>query len=300
MTRLELEAFFEIIKAGSISSAAESLYVTQPALSRRIKTLEDELGYLLFSRKKGQRNIELTEKGAAFVSVAQKWLNIWQEAQELNRSDNANLLNIASVGSVSSYLLPAVFARLSQAAEIRICFHHCHSFEAYRQVETGLIDIALISDDMYSKGVETIPAFQEPMVFIANRHAGYSGTVHPQGLDPHQEIRLPWNPEYDAWHDFWFRATPEYRVSLDQMNLLESVLSWENTWAIVPFSVAYKLSSLDFISIHPIQSPPPDRIIYYLKSGGRKEKQIRRFLSALDAEVKEIPNVVSFLKEESV
>lgn len=97
MTHLEIEAFFEIIKAGSISSAAQNLYVTQPALSRRIKTLEDELGYPLFSRKKGQRNIELTAKGEAFVPIAQKWLNIWQEAQELNSLDNSNMLHIASM-----------------------------------------------------------------------------------------------------------------------------------------------------------------------------------------------------------
>lgn len=39
MTHLEIEAFFEILKAGSISCAAQNLYVTQPALSRRIKGL---------------------------------------------------------------------------------------------------------------------------------------------------------------------------------------------------------------------------------------------------------------------
>lgn len=94
MTHLEIETFFEIIKAGSISFAAQNLYVTQPALSRRIKTLEDELGYPLFSRKNGQRNIELTTKGESFVSIAQKWLNIWQETRELKSLNNSNILNI--------------------------------------------------------------------------------------------------------------------------------------------------------------------------------------------------------------
>lgn len=297
MTHLEIEAFFEIIKAGSISSAAQNLYVTQPALSRRIRTLEDELGYCLFERKKGQRNIELTPKGEAFVSIAQKWLNIWQEAQELNHLDNTNILNIASVGSVSSYILPRVFENISKIAEneIRICFHNYHSFESYQYIANGLVDIALISDDIYYKGVETIPAFQEPMVLIANSSKKYPETIHPQDLDPHQEIRLPWNPEFDAWHDFWFKSTPEYRVSLDQMNLLEHVLSWEDTWAIVPSSVAYKISVLDYVSIYQIASPPPERIIYYLKSSSRKHKLTDYFLAALNDELQSLPGVISYL-----
>lgn len=298
MTHLEIEAFFEIIKAGSISSAAQNLYVTQPALSRRIKTLENELGYSLFFRKKGQRKIELTPKGEAFVPIAQKWLNIWQEAQELNSLDNANILNIASVGSVSSYILPRVFENISKIAgsEIRICFHNYHSFESYQYVANGLVDIALISDDIYYKGVETIPAFQESMVLVANNSQTYPDTVHPKELDPYQEIRLPWNPEYDMWHDFWFKSTPEYRVSLDQMNLLEYMLSWENTWAIVPSSVAFKMSSLDYISVYQIASPPPERIIYYLKSGNRKAELIDYFLIALKKELQAIPEVTSYLE----
>ena len=300
MTHLEIEAFFEVIKAGSISSAAQNLYVTQPALSRRIKTLEDELGYSLFSRKKGQRNIELTGKGEAFVSIAQKWLSIWQEARELNSLDNANILNIASVGSVSSYILPHVLEKIAKTAgdTIRICFHNYHSFEAYQYVANGLIDIALISDDIYYKGVETIPVFQERMVLVSNNSKSYPETIYPQILEPNQEIRLPWNPEYDVWHDFWFRSTPEYRVSLDQMNLLEHVLSWENAWAIVPSSVAYKLSSLTYVSIYQIASPPPDRIIYYLKSGNRKIKLISHFLDVLNNELKTIPGLTSYLDAE--
>lgn len=84
MTHMEIEAFFEILKAGSISCAAQNLYVTQPALSRRIKVLEAELGYPLFERNRGKRNIVLTKQGEAFIAVARKWLGVWQEARKSN------------------------------------------------------------------------------------------------------------------------------------------------------------------------------------------------------------------------
>ncbi len=136
------------------------------------------------------------------------------------------------------------------------------------------------------------------MVLVANNSKNYPETIHPQMLEPNQEIRLPWNPEYDVWHDFWFKSTPEYRVSLDQMNLLEHVLSWENTWAIVPSSVAYKLSLLDYVSVYQMASPPPDRIIYYLKTRNRKMVLINHFLAALNNELKAIPGITSYLGTE--
>lgn len=114
MTHLEIEAFFEILKAGSISCAAQNLYVTQPALSRRIKVLEAELGYPLFERNRGKRNIVLTKQGEAFIAVAHKWLGVWQEAQEIKRINSPRILNLSSVGSVSSYILPDVFEQFSQ------------------------------------------------------------------------------------------------------------------------------------------------------------------------------------------
>ena len=295
MTQLEIEAFFEILKAGSISCAAQNLYVTQPALSRRIKVLEAELGYPLFERNRGKRNIVLTKQGEAFIAVAHKWLGVWQEAQEIKRLNSPRILNLSSVGSVSSYILPDVFEQFSQQyPQVSICFHNYHSYEAYQYIDSGLIDIAFISDHMYYKNVETIPAFFEPMVFVANNSCNYPDSVSPAMLKPSQEILLPWNPEYDAWHDYWFRSRPEFEVSLDQMDLLEHALLWKDTWAIVPASVADKIVG-SHVSIHYLSSPPPDRIIYYLKKTCKQTETVSLFLKLLHKKLETIPQVTSYL-----
>ena len=83
MTELEIEAFLAIVRTGSISAAAQKLYVTQPALSRRIHALEQELGYSLMVRKKGVRSIELTSQGKAFISLAEKWKTVWNESRNV-------------------------------------------------------------------------------------------------------------------------------------------------------------------------------------------------------------------------
>lgn len=295
MTHLEIEAFFEILKAGSISCAAQNLYVTQPALSRRIKTLEAELGYPLFERNKGRRNITLTKQGEAFIAVAHKWLGVWQEAQEIKRINSSGILNLSSVGSVSSYILPDIFEQFSQQnPQVSLCFHNYHSYEAYQYIDNGLIDIAFISDDMFYRNVETIPAFLEPMVLVANNSCNYPDSVTPVMLKTNQEIRLPWNPEYDAWHDYWFHSRPEFKVSLDQMDLLEHALLWNDTWAVVPASVADKVVS-SHVSLHCLSPAPPDRIIYYLKRSGRQTETAALFLNLLHKKLETIPQVISYL-----
>lgn len=84
MTLVQLNHFLTLARAGSFVRAAELLHLTQPALSRSIKALEDELGQLLFDRI--GRRIELTPFGQETRRRAQLLI---EDAQELNSSGRA-------------------------------------------------------------------------------------------------------------------------------------------------------------------------------------------------------------------
>ena len=298
MTQSEIVAFFEIIKSGSISAASETLFVSQPALSRRIHTLESELGYSLFIRKKGQKKIELTAQGKAFVPVARRMLDAWKDALSINQLDTSDILKLSAIDSISKYILPDVFRQLSMESEnIRICFHNSHSFEAYDYLSREMTDIALISDDRYYKDIETIPLFQEPMILLCNESMDYPESVSPELLSPDREILLPWSPEFNTWHDYWFGSDSRYHSSVDQMGLLEYLLSWKNTWAIAPASVAGAISAHDYVTVHRLTSPPPDRIIYYIKRSNTDLKYEDIFFRTFYKCVKKIPDLI-WLKPE--
>ena len=81
MTLVQLKHLIELAHNGSFSQSAEKLHLTQPALSRSIKALEDELGHPLFDRI-GRRN-ELTAFGAHIVQRARVLVD---EANELQRT----------------------------------------------------------------------------------------------------------------------------------------------------------------------------------------------------------------------
>ena len=229
MTQQGIEVFLAVARLGSISAAAQALYITQPAVSRHLRTLEETLGCVLVHRGPGQRRAELTEQGRDFVRVAEKWRLLWQEAREVAGQDRTQVLRAASVGSLVSYLLPPVFRDFLSPGRA-LTFHHYHSREAYDCIAQGLVDIALISDHMYHPQVETIPAFRSPMLLLTGPEVSLPPVVHPSQLNPAAELRLPWNPEYDLWHSFWFSAAAVPRAVLDQMSLLEEFFTWQDSW----------------------------------------------------------------------
>ena len=270
MTDQQIQCFLAVVRTGSISGAAQTLYVTQPAASRCVRTLEEELGYPLFRRGKGQRRVELTDHGRAFIAVAEKWRILWKETQELARQDENSRLVFSSVGSVSSCLLPQVLRRFLEGwPQCSLTFHHYSSFLSYDYVAGGLVDLALISDDRYVPGVETVPAFREPMILAAAKGLDLPELVHPAQLDPRRELRLPWNPEYDLWHSFWFSTAAVPRAVLDQMSLLEEFFSWQDnwpdSWAIVPASVAAHMTRQFGVNTCKLLEPPANRVIYLLR-----------------------------------
>lgn len=135
---------------------------------------------------------------------------------------------------------------------------------------------------MYYKNIQTLPLFCEEMVLVSKKQ--YTNPVHPSELDVSHEIRIHWSPEYDIWHDYWFQSSTDYAVNLDEMSLLEYFLSLENTWAIVPISIAKKLHS---IHINHLIDGPEKRVIYYIKRLNSQNKIIDLFIEHLQNQLKE-------------
>lgn len=287
MTRSEIEAFFAVVRYGSISTAADRLYVTQPALSRRLRNMEAELGYVLFLRDRGMRSVTLTEEGQAFLPIAGKLLRAWQEAAAIPAHKQKPVLRLASIGSVSTYLLPPVLRQLLDQGNYSLSFQNLHSVEAYAAIEEGAADLALISNYRYARTVRTVPLWREPFVLLGGPEG--QGAVSPESLNPADEIRLPWNPEFDTWHDRWFDAAVQPRVQLDQMSLMEAFLV-EDSWAVAPLTVAYGLRKRIPL-LRPLSAAPADRIVYYLTREDGQSGAVKSFLSLLEEQLRSVEGV---------
>ena len=109
MDLANLQAFVEVARLGSFSTAAERLYLSQPAISKRIAALEDELNTLLFDRV--GRKITLTATGTALLPRARQLLN---DAVDLKRMATelsgqiAGPLTMATSHHIGLHRLPVV------------------------------------------------------------------------------------------------------------------------------------------------------------------------------------------------
>ena len=79
-----------IVRTQSITKASELLFLSQPTVSQRLRTLEETLGYPLLLRSKGLKRIELTREGAEFLPLAERMVSLWKESCHLQQIGRAS------------------------------------------------------------------------------------------------------------------------------------------------------------------------------------------------------------------
>lgn len=287
MTDMEIEAFLAIVHAGSFSKASNELYISQSSLSRRIMSLEDELGYQLFIRKKGVRAVELTQAGRAFIESAAKWKTLWGEMKDIGALNSQKILNISVINSVNAYIMPGFFNYFMQEnPQIYLTVRSVPALDTFRYVENGIVDLALFSDDSHIPNANMLPAYQEPLLLLCNKKCGLPKEVSPQMFDVSKHIYMPWNRDYDSWYNRVFSSSQRPRVWMNSIQHMEEILLSNDYWTILPASAAYKIGRNPELSIHTIQNGPPDRIIYYLLGPYQKREATILFLKCFDVHLK--------------
>jgi DNA-binding transcriptional LysR family regulator len=113
---VQVEGFLEVARRGSVSRAAEALFVTQPTLTARLHSLERELGAPLFVRT--PHGMRLTDAGRAWVPYAERALRALVDGREVLeqvRSGSAGHLMIGAAPAVSTYILPGLLEKFVAA-----------------------------------------------------------------------------------------------------------------------------------------------------------------------------------------
>jgi len=124
MNSLSAKIFLTIAEHQSISAAARSLYISQPAVSAHLNRLEEELGIQLVQRRKGHHSILLTPEGERFIPVAKEWLSAENSLQAFKDSCSRKTLRIATVLTINQYLLMPIIEKLQQAIpdiDLQLC-----------------------------------------------------------------------------------------------------------------------------------------------------------------------------------
>lgn len=168
----QLEMFQAIVETGSFTKAGERLYVSQSAVSRQIKLLEEELGDQIFRRI--HRKIYLTPTGEVLLQYTRKLFNELR-LMTAEISDLANLrrgsLRLAGGMSVCSYLFPPLLKEYQKRyPNIELNITTGTNDEILRTIRANEVDAALLSLPFHDPDLNVIPALTEEMVLVMERN----------------------------------------------------------------------------------------------------------------------------------
>jgi DNA-binding transcriptional LysR family regulator len=145
ITPQQLAAFLRVAETESFSLAAERMSVSQPALSRTIRMIEDTLGARLFDRD--TRNVALTPAGQELRPIAQRIVREFDNSfSELSRfvTGRRGRVGIATLPSMAAVLLPGAIARfLETRPDVDFQIIDGHSGLVESAVADGLVEIGL-------------------------------------------------------------------------------------------------------------------------------------------------------------
>jgi DNA-binding transcriptional LysR family regulator len=194
-----LRTFLEIHRAGGITRAAAALHRSQPAVSRRLALLEQELGVALFERIRG--GVALTEAGKALLPYAEAGLAILADAEaavRALRSEETGALRVAIVGTLASSHLTSVLRRFAKRhPRVELGLRTATSREVSELVRRADVTLGLryARDPAPELRCETL--FAERMVLAAAADHPLAGArrVAAQRLADESWIAFPHDPE---------------------------------------------------------------------------------------------------------
>lgn len=270
MNLAEIETFLMIVQTKNITKTAENLFLSQPTVSHRLKLLEEELDVKLITRRKGHKQIELTSQGEEFIPIAERWISVWQEMQQLKDKQDKLYLKVACTDTLNSAILFDLYRNIleedEQIMNLQIKTHY--SQEVYNLLENHDIDMGFVYHHLHFKNIIAEPILREKMYIIqASDSAIDKPVIHTDELDLNNEIYLSWEANYEIWHEQWVSKGTRPRIQVDTFELLFHLLSQEKMWAIAPISVVDRIRSLKMIKISEIANAvqPPERVTYKIK-----------------------------------
>lgn len=295
MNLSEIETFLMIVKTKNITKTAENLFLSQPTVSHRLKSLENELQVNLITSKKGYKQIELTTQGEEFIPIAERWVSIWQEMQRLKDSQEKLYLTIGCTDTLNSAILFDLYRDMlndkDQVMNLHIKTHY--SYEVYGLLENHDIDLGFVYHHLHFKNIVAEPVLREKMFLIQAADTELKKPIiYTDELDPEREIFVSWEANYQIWHDQWVGKGERPRLQVDTFELLFHLLSSEKMWAIAPVSVVDRIRSLRPVYVSEIGNPiqPPERITYKIKHKYPNEatlKAVQLFEDKMDEYLRE-------------
>ena len=224
----QLQSFVTVVAEGSMTAAADKLYLTQPAISQQIRNLEEEIGADLLVR--GVRQIRPTLQGELLFDYAKRILHLSQQAEVAVKAMGAELKGQLRVGTLNSLgiqlMSPIVGRLLRHNPKLSIKIDYGMGEELIENFKKGLVDILILTnlDKQYSRG---LPEAEKKLLMV--EHLWLVGSGKETELPPQILLKDLRRHPYISFCEEYPGFNSDLSKSLAQQNLhLEPAFESQN------------------------------------------------------------------------
>lgn len=174
MDKTTLESFVTIAELRSFSKAAEKLHITQPAISKRIANLEQQLNSYLFIRD--NKNIELSYSGQVFLQHAQAILQAMRDSQIAVQNTKTQIAGNLAIGishHIGLHRMPSILKTFTDSfPDVHLQLRFITSEEAAGLIQADELDIAIVTlPETAPEKVLITTLWQDPLqIVVAGNH----------------------------------------------------------------------------------------------------------------------------------
>jgi len=280
----QLRTLIHVAELGSLSKAADRLHVAQPALSRQVRMLEEELGFPLFTRH--GRGMVVTEQGRQVLTHAVRVLAELEEIKATTVDGAMSLTGQVAIGlpptvaDIISVPLVAAFGQAHPQATLRLV--SAYTGYLLDWLHRGEVDLAVLYDPRLARSLRSKPLLLENLFLIGPPDAGFSITqaVPFKDLDG-KRLLLP-----SIRHGLRIIVercaaesgiTPDVVVEADSYATLKDLVHHGHGWTILPLAPIHQDVVAGRLTGAPLINPVPMRRLVLSFPADRPVSRLARF-----------------------
>jgi len=225
--RIHLSIIREVDRRGSLTAAAEVLFLTQSALSHAVKKLEQQLGTPVWTRE--GRALRLTQAGRALLALAERLLPQLEHAERLMRDYARGERGTLRIGMEChpcyQWLLKVVDPYLAAWPEVDVDVKQRFQFGGLKALHDYEIDLLVTPDPLFKPGLRFVPVFDyEQVLVVASGHA-LAARAHARPADLSDEVLITYPVDIerlDIYQQFLLPAgcAPRQRKPIETTDIM--------------------------------------------------------------------------------
>lgn len=245
-----LKTFLEVSRTLHFRIAAESLYITQSAVSARIKLLEDDLGVMLFDRS--QKHLKLTPEGNRLIKHANELLLMWQKTkQDVGVSENiSSQLVVGSMMSIWDIILQSWLQKIHRNLDdLSLITTNYSPFELRKNLLSRLIDIAFLFEPPYVEELVTQKVATVPLTLVSSEPKPLNSTINMDNY-----VMVDYGEAINAQHLREFSTAPPPKHMMSQPRIALNFILEAGGSAYLPRQMTFEHVASH--RLHLIESAP--------------------------------------------